>query len=499
MPISTLTNSSFAFGVALAALGLVLLWVLLRPPRAPSAPSTESCDTNIAFLFEDGLLADATPGAARLIQDGAGTDDLIALMDRRFPGVADALQERQQGARIASVLPEDTAYLELDQRGDHLSVALHDTACDSGDRHLLLSRVETTDRLTNMLEHAPLAIWAEDGAGRTTQTNRAFQDLVDFSGKAMPFDLPEVGSSRSRKRIWIEDPENEQRRWFDLTSHDTEDGVRIHYATNADAIVSAEIAQRNFVQTLTKTFAQLSIGLAIFDRQRQLALFNPALIDLTALPADFLSARPTLGAFFDQLRDRQIMPEPRNYQNWRDQLSDMIDAARDGAYCETWTLPNGLTYRISGKPHPDGAVAFLFEDISAEITLTRRFRAELEQSQAVLDAVDCALAVFSRSGVLTFANTAFRELWQCNPDESFIELTIVDVSKVWQQTCAPSPVWGELRDFVRSVDERADWQDIVEHRTRGPLSVMAAPVSGGATMVRFTELAAAQKIDAGSS
>jgi PAS domain-containing protein len=52
-------------------------------------------------------------------------------------------------------------------------------------------------------------------------------------------------------------------------------------------IVRAQQAQKNFVQTLTKTFATLSIGLAIFDRNRQLMLFNPALIDLTALPPIF--------------------------------------------------------------------------------------------------------------------------------------------------------------------------------------------------------------------
>ena len=71
------------------------------------------------------------------------------------------------------------------------------------------------------------------------------------------------------------------------------------YAVDVNAVVSAEISQRKFVQTLAKTFAQLSIGLAIFDRNRQLALFNPALIDLTALPAEFLSARPNLLSFFD--------------------------------------------------------------------------------------------------------------------------------------------------------------------------------------------------------
>jgi PAS domain-containing protein len=68
-------------------------------------------------------------------------------------------------------------------------------------------------------------------------------------------------------------------------------------------IVRAQQAQKNFVQTLTKTFVTLSIGLAIFDRNRQLMLFNPALIDLTALTADFLSTRPNLLTAFDKLWD----------------------------------------------------------------------------------------------------------------------------------------------------------------------------------------------------
>ena len=39
---------------------------------------------------------------------------------------------------------------------------------------------------------------------------------------------------------------------------------------NADTVVNAEIGQRNFVQILTNTFAHLSIGLAIFNRDQQI-------------------------------------------------------------------------------------------------------------------------------------------------------------------------------------------------------------------------------------
>jgi hypothetical protein len=43
----------------------------------------------------------------------------------------------------------------------------------------------------------------------------------------------------------------------------------------ADSAVQAETALREFMQTLTKTFADLPIGLAIFDRSRVLADVQP--------------------------------------------------------------------------------------------------------------------------------------------------------------------------------------------------------------------------------
>jgi PAS domain-containing protein len=204
-----------------------------------------------------------------------------------------------------------------------------------------------------------------------------------------------------------------------------------------------------------KTFAQLSIGLAIFDRSGQLALFNPAIVDLTDLPAEVLSARPDLLSFFDRLRDNRVMPEPKDYRTWRQDILDVIAAATNGCYQETWSLDTGHTYRVIGRPHPDGAVAFLIEDITAEVAMTRNFRAELELVQSLMDTFEDALAVFSSSGVLTFCNAAYGQLWKIDPESTLIDATIVDSIKVWQSQCRPDPAWGDMRDFVMKLGERA--------------------------------------------
>jgi PAS domain-containing protein len=99
------------------------------------------------------------------------------------------------------------------------------------------------------------------------------------------------------------------------------------YALAADKAVQAETALREFMQTLTKTFADLPIGLAIFDRSRCLQMFNPALTDLTTLPPEMLIARPTLNAFLDAMRARSMIPEPRDYRSWRKQLARLEEEA----------------------------------------------------------------------------------------------------------------------------------------------------------------------------
>lgn len=481
-------NAPFMLAGGVCAAALLALLRLWRDRADIShIEHDENNHASISFLFDGDDLVDASPDARALLGDEVTLQSVVDCLGPRFRGLDDAVRGDGQDLIINPVSADDAASLRILRRGHRIRIEMRDPEGSIVDRHRWLIARGDNQRHATALAKSPVIVWTTRPDGERTFANDAYRALAEENGGTCPFSAyPSGTGDHKTRRHWIASGDDAGgQNWYDVTSRDLGNGERAHYAINADAIVTAEVAQRNFVQTLTKTFAQLSIGLAIFDRKRQLALFNPALIDLTALPADFLSGRPSVNAFFDQLRERQIMPEPRNYRSWRDQLADMLSAAQDGAYCETWTLPSSLTYRISGKPHPDGAVAFLIEDISAEISLTRRFRAELEQSQSVLDTLDEPIAVFSRNGVLTFCNETFRRFWKCNPDESFIELSVTDASRIWQTSCKPAPIWGDLRDFVTSVDERSEWFDDVEHVEHGPLRVHAAPLVGGSTMIRF--------------
>ena len=110
------------------------------------------------------------------------------------------------------------------------------------------------------------------------------------------------------------------------------------------------------------------------------------------------------------------MPEQKDFASWRRKLSELEEGARSGTYEENWQLPSGKIFRVTGRPHPQGALAFLFEDISTAIMLERKYRSELELSQATLDRMSEAVAVFDASGMLVFVNSAFESALGARPD-----------------------------------------------------------------------------------
>ncbi|SLN24628.1 Sensor protein DivL [Roseivivax jejudonensis] len=473
-------------GVSLAGLALAIpLAASLRSWRSTrSAPVQEPL-----FLLRGTRVVDASVGGARLLArldhpsgadgDGAPWSDLATLLRPVFPGLP--ADPPAPDSRVASA-DDPGLVLCAGSHGRALGISVTGGCAAAIDA--VLTRMERA-ALHEGLDRAPYPIWRTDAEGHVTWSNARFRALSALCGTDSLFpEKPERAAQRQSRRASLRRPPAGGPCWFELTSQRAQDGW-LHYAIEIDAVVEAEAAQRNFVQTLAKTFSHLPTGLAIFDRSQALVLFNPALCDLSGLSPEQLAHRPDVMSFFDMLRERQVMPEPRDYGSWRNEMAALIRAAREDGFADTWSLPSGLTYRITGRPHPDGAVAFLIDDISDEVSLTRRFRRELELAQSVIDAFDDAIAVFTAGGLLAFCNAGYRTLWNSDPDSDVSYTTMIEATRLWQATCAPTPVWGDLRAFVGQHGERAGWDAEVRRLDGLSLQCRIEPIHGGATLVRF--------------
>jgi len=489
-----------------AGIGMAALWFL--PARTAATRHSVFIDDSPAttFLFDGEELVDSTPGARALLAvspvKAAPWPRLMAYLAPRFANLEAHLKRLPSdgaltlGAATAGV----PLLLQAENNGGLTRISLIDATDvaqgSAGDPLSLHAMQEELELLRDAVAEAPMLIWRENAQGDVVWANggyllQACSVLED--GKDLGWPLPRlfdrgaaVQGAKDQRQI-LRCSGGKPPLWFDLKSREEAGGLLL-FATPADAAVQAETALRDFMQTLTKTFAQLPIGLAIFDRDRKLQLFNPALMDLTNLPADFLSMRPSLLSVLDAMRDRKMLPEPKDYRDWRRQIVDMEQAAASGLYEETWSLPDGQTYRVVGRPHPNGALALMIEDISNEMLRTRRYRADLELGQSVIDEVDEAIAVFAQSGQLVMSNNAYAAMWGHDPAELLGDSTVRSLSAHWRAQSAPSAIWSEVEDYVATVGDRVTWHGEARLLDGRLVSCRFAPLAAGATLAMFRPL-----------
>lgn len=494
-------------GVFSAFLGLLLLTLLQK--KAPGTPETLFLEVKngAEYLFDGQILVDATPVGRSLLPKACQSratawPGLLSYLEQRFPGVTARLDTLATQGTLAMGSAESgdssPLLLRAELRGGltRITVIEEDASAAKAALDPLTRRAirDELEQLRQISAKAPLPIWRESEAGDVIWANASYLDLATErlgEEEDLTWPLPKLFP----RRTLSETTQGERNRlvgrgtkkdlWFDIFEfQDASD--RQLYALPADGTVKAEEGLRAFMQTLTKTFAHLSTGLAIFDQDRKLVLFNPALLDLTGLSPDLLTMRPTLPSFFDALREGSMIPEPRDYKSWRNQITDIEEAAASGLYEETWSLSSGQTYRVTGRPHPNGALALSFEDISNEMSQTRRYRADLELGQAVIDAVDAAIAVFSSSGMLVMSNAAYAALWDHDPAASLgAEGGIAKMCDYWRGATAPTSIWDRFEDFSVESGLRNPWQDEARLSNGQRISCQFSPLAGGATMATF--------------
>ena len=277
----------------------------------------------VAFLFEDEVLVNATPDARNVLpaDNGDETDwgRFMAIFSTRYHDLAPTLGQLAEigTAEIFSI--DKTSKIDAEWRDGLARISITDVGHDVRPARideLSLGAMQTElETLRSIAENAHFLVWREQTGGTVSWANSAYLDLARNCDTSAPFSrwppprLFDTTAIRTETppnagRLSLRVPSEPEPRWFEV-AHISLGSDTLFTAVAADQTVRAEIALRDFIQTLTKTFAHLKTGLAIFDKQRQLSLFNPALSDLTSLPIEFLTARPTLQKVLDRLRDKR--------------------------------------------------------------------------------------------------------------------------------------------------------------------------------------------------
>lgn len=499
--VALIAATSVGGALLIATLGWVVSRTVLtaKPVIPGTLPPT--------FLFDGDLLTDATLDAQQMLKNAPShlteKQALISVLNARFPTLSYAMDALTTGdVEYLTAADEAPMSLRLEHNDGLVRVSLIGTSSRDS---LSISEIAAQDALEgelnflrSVVDESPHPIWMQDDDGKLTWANAAYLALsdrqtgdVDRAGHSWPKtslfpDLYRDADPRQpvSTRLALPLADNMQEEWFDVTTQKNGKDV-LHYASSAADAVNAEQSKSKAMQTSARLFGDLSTGLAIFDQRRRLASFNPALTTLTRLQPGFLLKQPTLDMFLDALRETRILPEPKNYASWRDQFTALETAARAGTYCENWDSIDGQTFRVTGRPYADNSFVFLFEDISADVALTRHFRTSIETGQGVIDTMEDAVAVFSTNGTLVLSNKAYKELWGSGHDGSVHSHNLRTEIVGWQSYCAAAPTWSDLRSYIGSTHKPEPWIDHAILNDGRHLECRAQAVSQNMTMVTF--------------
>ena len=90
---------------------------------------------------------------------------------------------------------------------------------------------------------------------------------------------------------------------------------------------------------------QSPVAVAAFDASRSSTRYNSAFARLWDLPEAWLASHPSLGDILNHLREKRLIPEQRNFAEWR---RGRVEAAPSAGHPieETWHLPSGKSIRL---------------------------------------------------------------------------------------------------------------------------------------------------------
>src|SRR3569833_627527 len=491
-------------GVALAvAAGLWALAEQRQARRLSRSLRTVGAKAKAAVGERDALL-----GAGRVARVGWGRDGSGPFS---YNGGDELLQSCLRGAEALAL---SGAIDGLADRGAGFSLTVHDAhgrllvargRAGGGRAAVWLEEpqvpaVESGADYKAILDALPIPVWLRDKGLALTWGNHAFlkgagaKDLQTAQREQLALDKTErdlAAQARSRnaqqesKRFSVV---NGQRRALSFTQIPLGDAGVIGTAVDVTDTAAAEARLQHHAGAHSDTLDRLQPAVAVFGPDQNLIFYNRAFVRLWGLPESFLDRHPSDGEVLDRLREARKLPEQRDYQAWkRSRLALYLAGTRENPGEDVWHLPGGQTYRVVAQPHPFGGLTFLYEDVTARLTLESDYNTLVKVQSAALDTLSEGVAVFGPDGKLKLHNAAFVRIWEFEPEELRGEPHVRTIAALSRDRFGDSNIWGQLIQAI-VVGARAQDMGEVERSGRSVQSQTTAPLPDGATLVTFNDI-----------
>ena len=370
----------------------------------------------------------------------------------------------------------------------------------ASDAHKLGKQVE---RLSAVLDAAPLPIWLSNADGSLAWVNRAYVASVEApdSGSVINGGL-ELATAQKLDRSMANPALGLVGRAHAVIGGAMR-ALNIHEIPLADGkagfgidMTALEVAEKELdrhIKAHASTLDKLDTAIAIFGPDQRLRFHNAAYAALWPLDAAWLDSRPSDGEILDRLRSQRCIPEQANYRDWR---AKQLTAYTTIETRENWWyLPDGRSIHVICEQHPFGGVTYLYENATKEIQLESRYNELIGVQRETLDNLDEGVALFGSDGRLKLFNPAFATFWKLDPGFLEQEPHIENLAEHGRRIVAEASAWDEVKFSVTRLEvERNPINGKLVTNDR-ILQYTAVPLPDGNTLLTFSDVSDAARIE----
>ena len=480
--------------LAAFAVGTGLLVRAALPRDALARPGAQPQLTERASLAEQALARGAT-GAIRKTPDGAFLSVGVVpeeIVDALNGGgaLAEPFAGLSRGAPVRVALPRGEGFAVASYEHGVPAVFVEPLDRTHGDRGV-------ATQLERLVASAPHPVWVESREGDRLWTNSAYAAAVGAPGTgtgtgtgtedteplldanaAAQIARAEHGPVEERVATIVAG----ERRVLEVCAARQGDMLAA-LAVDVTAVENALTVKDRALQSHATTLDRLATAIAIFGPDRRLAFHNAAFETLWNLPAAFLEQAPPEERVLDRLRAERRLPETADFKAWkRDQLKGY--ETREG-FERWWHLPDGQSLRVIANPGSDGGVTYIYENVTEQLALERRYNALSRTQGETIDNLGEGVASFGPDGLLKLANPAF---W------ALLGVAAADVGTHVRAIGESAPaeveaVWGALsRQVTGLTDHRTGTTGRVERADGRILDHAFTPLPDGSTLATFADV-----------
>ena len=368
------------------------------------------------------------------------------------------------------------------------------------DAHKLGKQVE---RLSAVLDAAPLPVWLRNADGRLAWVNRAYVASVEAPDSDVVVKAAiEIanGSNLDRSRAnpktgctgRIHAVIGGAMRALDIHEVALTDGTA-GFAIDISALEDMEKELDRHIKAHTSTLNKLDTAIAIFGPDQRLRFHNAAYASLWPLDSKWLDAHPTDGEILDRLRSQRCIPEQANYREWRTkQLAAYTTLELHESW---WYLPDGRSLHVVCEQHPFGGVTYLYENATKEIQLESRYNELIGVQRETLDNLEEGIALLGSDGRMKLFNPAFARYWNLDPAFLETEPHIEELAKHGRRLVADTVAWDEVKFGVTRLDvERKPITGKINAADR-ILQFTAVPLPDGNTLLTFADISDSSRME----